>query len=86
MCNSAGTTGGINGVTVDANVVLALFPTQTTRDQVVARIEQVFFAGGMPTGERASLTAFLPAAGALTATQKRDAVGLALDSPGFQWY
>ncbi len=85
MTNGAGTNGGINGVVMDAAAVNAFFPSQTTRDQVVDKIDATLFGGTWPASEKNAVRSFLPG-GTLTATNKRDALGLALASPSFQYY
>lgn len=84
MTNGAGTNGGINGITVDAAAITAFFPAQTTRDQVIAKINQSLFGGAWPAAEQNAVRSFLPTT-ALTTTQKRDALGLAIASPSFQY-
>ncbi len=84
VTNSSGSNGGINGITVDTAALNAFFPTQTTRDQVVARINQAIFAGAWTQSEQNIVRNFLPAT-TLTNTQKRDALGLAFSSPSFQY-
>ncbi|MGQ0626512.1 MAG: DUF1800 domain-containing protein [Phycisphaerales bacterium] len=83
---SGGTSGGINGVGVNAAAVDAVLAVQVTAVQALDRLNATLFGGGMLASERARILAFLPAVGNLTATQKRDAIGLAIDTPGFQWY
>ncbi len=83
LSNTGGTAGGISGVVVDGAVLTAIFPTQNTRAQVLDRINELFFGGGLPAGERAVIESYLPAAGNLTNAQKRDAVGLALAARPF---
>lgn len=84
---SGGTTGGINGINVDASVVDAILPTNlTTRDQIVNRLNSLFFAGDLPSDQLTALRNFLPVPPAsLTVTQRRDVIGLALSSPAFQF-
>lgn len=84
VTNSAGTGGGINGVTFDTTAVNTFFPTETTRDQVIATLNTKLFNGAWPASEQAAVRSFLPA-GTLSATNKRDAIGLALSSPSFQY-
>jgi Protein of unknown function (DUF1800) len=72
----------IANVTVDLNAMLG--PT-TSADQVADRINQVMFGGLMNAVERIRIRDFmLP--GIPTEADKREAIGLAISSPGFQWY
>ncbi len=82
--STGGTTGGINGVSVNAATVDAFFPGMTTRDQILAKLNQSLFGGVWPQAERDAIRTFLPS-GTLTATNKRDALGLAFSSPTFQY-
>lgn len=85
VTNGGGTNGGINGVTMDAAAINTFFPAHTTGDQVIDRINASVFGGAWPASEQNAVRSFLPA-GTLTATNKRDALGLALAAPTFQYY
>lgn len=69
---------------VDINAFLAGVPTPLTADAVVARINDRLFGGRMPGEERAALAAYLLPNPPTTA-RIREAVGLAIGSPAFQW-
>jgi uncharacterized protein (DUF1800 family) len=72
----------ISGVTVD---IPALLAGVTTAVQVADRIETLIFAGEMPAADKAALIAYLrPDPPSMT--RIRDAFGLAIASPAFQWY
>jgi uncharacterized protein (DUF1800 family) len=79
--NTSGNATGISGVTVDD---VAFFSGATTPAAVMDKLNQALFGGLMPVGDKALIQATLSATP--TATQKRDAIGLALASPMFQWY
>jgi uncharacterized protein (DUF1800 family) len=72
----------IQGLSVDIN---AFFPGDNTAAAVMNRIDQKLFGGAMPAGEKAVIQAYMPP-NAPTTQQKRDALGLSIASPGFQWY
>jgi hypothetical protein len=76
----------ISGVSVD---LAALLSGATSPVQIAERIDTVIFAGEMPPADKAALIAYLRPAGTATTpstNQIRDAFGLALASPGFQWH
>ena len=76
----------INGVTVD---LAALLNGATSPVQIVDRIDVLLFAGEMPAADRTALTTYLRPTGSATVpstNQIRDAFGLALSSPAFQWH
>ena len=74
--------GSITGATVDAAVLAA---GAATAAEVTTRIDQLLFAGEMPEDDRAALLAYLqPDPPSLS--RIRDAFGLALASPAFQWH
>ena len=75
-------TGGVSGVTLDSNVLGFTLTNVTT---VLDKINEIVFFGTMDTNTRTSLQTFLSAA-TLTSTRIRDAYGLALSSPQWQWY
>ena len=73
---------GISGAGVDLSVHLI---GATTAAPIADRIEQLIFAGEMPPADKAALIAYLRP-DPPTSSRIRDAFGLALSSPGFQWY
>ncbi len=75
-----GTTGSIAGVQVSE---ATFYAGATTAQQGAARINDVLFAGEMTAPEKSRLTTFM---GAFTTTQRREAIGVAIGSPSFQWF
>jgi hypothetical protein len=73
--------GSVSGVSVD---VQGLTAGATTAEAIVDRIDRLAFAGEMPAAQRASLAAYIGATPTLT--KIKDAFGLALASPAFQWH
>ncbi len=73
---------GISGVTVD---LPGLLMGATTAVQIADRIDQVVFAGEMPAADKAALTTYL-LPDPPSQSRIRDAFGLALASPAFQWH
>lgn len=71
----------VSGVAVDINVLLAGL---TTAQQVMDRIDQAFFSGGMDPAEKNLILNYLLPNNPST-TKKREAVGLAMSMPSFQW-
>ena len=62
-----------------------LFAGATTAQQIVDRIDLLLFSGEMPAAEKLRVRDYLfPEP--VSATRRREAVGLAIGSPGFQWY
>jgi hypothetical protein len=51
----------------------------------VDRIDQAMFGGEMPASDKARIRTYLLPDPPSTIRQ-RDAIGLAIGSPGFQWY
>ncbi len=82
LTNSSGTAGGISGLTVD---VPGFLSGLTTAQQIVDRIDQAMFGGEMPASDKARIRTYLLPDPPSTIRQ-RDAIGLAIGSPGFQWY
>jgi hypothetical protein len=70
-----------SGISVNTT---ALFAGLTSRTQVVDRIALLLHGGAMPPEDRAGLLAYLP--NTPSAAQIREACGLAIGYPGFQWY
>jgi uncharacterized protein (DUF1800 family) len=77
-----GTTGSINGAVVDSTT---FFSGLTTAQQLASKINQAMFGGEMPATDLARITEFL-AVNPASNTRRREAIGLAIGSPGFQWY
>jgi hypothetical protein len=81
---TAGTTAtpGLGGAVLDD---AAFFSGATTAEQMADRINDRLFAGRMPQNERDRVRdALLP--NTPSVTRRRDAIGLAIGSPSFQWY
>jgi uncharacterized protein (DUF1800 family) len=72
----------VSGVTVD---LPALLMGATTAVQVADRIDTVVFSGEMPSADKAALITYLRP-DPPSQTRIRDAFGLAIASPAFQWY
>jgi uncharacterized protein (DUF1800 family) len=73
---------GVNGLALNLS---ALFAGLTTADQIADALNTALFAGEMPSEERNRLRDFL-APGPTNTSRQRDAIGLAVSSPSFQWY
>ena len=73
-----------SGVSVDTTALLARLPTPLTAVSVVSRINDLMFGGTMPSSEQISLTSYL-LPNAPTTARIREAFGLAIGSPSFQW-
>ncbi len=73
---------GVSGATFDLPALLA---GATTAVQVADRIETRLFTGDMPEADKAALIAYLRPDPPST-SRIRDAIGLALASPAFQWH
>lgn len=71
-----------SGITTDA---AAYFAGLNTADLMADRINANMFGGEMDPAERARIRNYLQPNNP-TLTQQRDALGLAIGSPGFQWY
>ncbi len=72
----------IQGITFDVN---AFFSGTTTAEQMADRINTKLFGGEMATAERDRIRDYL-LPDAPTVNRKREAVGLAIGAPGYQWY
>ncbi len=72
----------ITGVTVDVNVFLG---GATTADTIMDRINQAFFGGAMAAAEITRIRDYL-LPDVPPFERIREAIGLAISSPGFQWY
>jgi Protein of unknown function (DUF1800) len=79
---SLGIPGSVGGATVDTTALLA---GATTAQRIADRIDLIVFGGEMPAADKAALVTYLRP-DPPTTTRIRDAFGLALASPGFQWY
>jgi len=78
-----------SGVSVDVTTAGPLLAGATTASQIADRIDFLFFGSQMAAADKAAVLAHLqptPPATVPTATQIRESVGLAIGSPGFQWY
>ena len=58
----------------------------TTAQKIADRLDLLFFGGEMPAADKAALITYLKPDPVTSTTKMRDAIGLALGSPGFQWY
>jgi hypothetical protein len=77
-----GTAGSISGATVDD---VAFFAGATTADEMIARIDERLFGGRMDPDDRSRIRQFLLPSPP-TVTRRREAIGLAISSPSYQWY
>ena len=73
----------ITGVTVD---YATFFNGLTTAQQMVDKIDQEMFGGAMPQSDKDRIRTFLLPDPVTSTTKKKDAIGLAIGAPGFQWY
>lgn len=74
--------GNISGVVIDSTV---FFSGLTTAQQMADQINQVMFAGELPLNEKNRIRDYmLP--DAPSTQRKKDAIGLAISTPSFQWY
>lgn len=71
-----------SGLTVD---FVSMFSGATTADAVVDRINQRLFAGAMPASDKLAVRTYV-AVNPTNARRQSDGVGLAIGSPGFQWF
>lgn len=74
---------GVGGAIVDN---IALVAGATTAQGIADRIDLVLFGGEMPAADKAALVAYLRPDPVTSNTKIRDAIGLAIGSPGFHWY
>ena len=79
---SLGIPGSVGGATIDTTALLA---GATTAQKMADRLDLLLFGGEMPPADKAALVTYLKPDPPST-TRIRDAFGLALASPGFQWY
>jgi uncharacterized protein (DUF1800 family) len=75
-------TGGLSGVSVDT---AAFFSGLTTAAQMANTIDQSLFGGEMPAADKSRIQSYL-LPDPPTSTRRNEALGLAIGSPGFQWY
>jgi uncharacterized protein (DUF1800 family) len=75
--------GNITGVTVD---YATFFSGLTTAQQMVDRIDSQMFGGAMNASDKDKIRQYLLPDPVTSTTKQRDAIGLAIGSPGFQWY
>jgi len=76
------TNGSVSGVAIDS---AAFFNGLTSASQMAERISQVMFAGEMPAPEKDRIRTYL-LPDAPSTQRKKDAMGLAVGAPSFQWY
>ena len=74
--------GQLAGVTVDVNALLA---GAVTADTIAARLDQIMFGGAMPPADKTCIRDYLLPNNP-SAVKISEAIGLAISSPGFQWY
>jgi uncharacterized protein (DUF1800 family) len=70
------------GVTVDVNALLA---GATTADAIMNRLDQLVFGGAMPPADKTRIRDYL-LPDSPWYEKIREAIGLVISSPGFQWY
>jgi uncharacterized protein (DUF1800 family) len=78
-----GTTGSISGVAVDA---ASFFAGATTTDQMIARIDERLFGSRMNAVDRDRVRQYLAQASPTLTTRQREAIGIAIACPSYQWY
>jgi hypothetical protein len=74
--------GNISGAILDAP---GFFAGLTTADQMADHVNQAMFAGEWPTEERNRIRDYL-LPDPPSASRQREALGLAIAAPSFQWY
>ena len=79
---SLGVPGSVGGASLDQTALLA---GANTAQQIADRLDLLIFGGEMPPADKAALVTYLRPDPPGT-TRIRDAFGLALASPAFQWY
>lgn len=77
--------GSVSGAPFSAANLTTFLAGATTAAQVADRFDRVLFANEMPRADKIALIEFLKP-DIPTTTRVRDALGLALSSPGFQWH
>ncbi|MGH7133322.1 MAG: DUF1800 domain-containing protein [Phycisphaerales bacterium] len=83
---SSPTSTGIGGIRMVITDTGGLLATLTTRDTVINRLNQAMFGGEMNAVDKERVRIYMPASGTISNTSKQESTGLAIDSPGFQWY
>jgi hypothetical protein len=81
--------GSYSGVTVDTTNAGPLLAGATTAQQVADRIDALMFNGTMVATDKSQILAFLQPVAPATVpsqTQIKEAFGLAIGSPSFQWH
>jgi hypothetical protein len=79
---ASATNGNVSGVAID---VTGFFGGLSTATQMADRINQAMFAGEMPQAERDRIATYL-LPNAPSTQRMKDALGLAIGAPSFQWY
>jgi len=79
---SLGIPGSVGGASIDTTALLA---GANTAQRIADRIDLLVFGGEMPAADKTALVTYLRP-DPPTTTRIRDAFGLAMASPGFQWY
>jgi uncharacterized protein (DUF1800 family) len=79
---SLGVPGSVGGAAIDTT---ALLSGAATAQKIADRLDLLIFGGEMPLTDKAALVTYL-GPDPPGPTRIRDAFGLALASPGFQWY
>jgi uncharacterized protein (DUF1800 family) len=79
---SLGVPGSVGGAAIDTT---ALLSGAATAQKIADRLDLLIFGGEMPLQDKAALVTYLKP-DPPGATRIREAFGLALASPGFQWY
>jgi hypothetical protein len=64
---------------------VAFYTGATTADQMIARIDDRLFGNRMDPDDRERIRQFLLPSPPTT-TRRREAIGLALSCPSYQWY
>ncbi|MBL8746908.1 MAG: DUF1800 domain-containing protein [Phycisphaerae bacterium] len=77
------TNGNITGASVDHQ---AFFLGAASAEAMADRIDQMMFGGEMPIAERNLIRNALLPEGIGSSARQRDALGLAVSAPSFQWY
>ena len=79
---SLGVPGSVGGAAIDTR---ALLSGAATAQKIADRLDLLIFGGEMPVADKAAIVTYLKP-DPPGPTRIRDAFGLALASPGFQWY
>jgi hypothetical protein len=81
LVETSGANDTISGIVLNIDTFM---PGVTTAQQVVDRIDAALFGGEMVAAEKNRILQYLP--NTPSSSQKREALGLAIGSPGYQWY